>query len=232
MRRFIEGHRLILIAEEPKACIESQLQMSPKVRGKLTGHLPWGPLERFDLVKALENLEMKVEKKPPVYESATERGYQGLCDDCPYVPLMRALARLDVLVAGDAGCVIRATRKPYESVDVVYGLGSSVGVASGFKKKGVAVIGDYALAHSGLQGLINAVWQKRNVLVILLKNEVAAMTGGQETPDLTAVVEMLMPTRWLEHPLPEEEIEEVLKKELARSGASAVVARGRCPRCG
>jgi len=206
--------------------------MSPKVRGKLTGHLPWGPLERFDLVKALENLEMKVEKKPPVYESATERGYQGLCDDCPYVPLMRALARLDVLVAGDAGCVIRATRKPYESVDVVYGLGSSVGVASGFKKKGVAVIGDYALAHSGLQGLINAVWQKRNVLVILLKNEVAAMTGGQETPDLTAVVEMLMPTRWLEHPLPEEEIEEVLKKELARSGASAVVARGRCPRCG
>ena len=39
--------------------------------------------------------------------------------------------------------------KPYESVDVVYGLGSSIGVASGFRKKGIAVIGDYALAHSG-----------------------------------------------------------------------------------
>ncbi len=230
MRRFIDGHRLVLIAEEPKACIESQLQMSPKVRGRLTGHLPWGPLERSDLLKALANLEKRIEKGPQVYESAAERGYEGLCDDCPYVPLFRALAELDVPVAGDAGCSIRATRKPYESVDVVFGLGSSVGVASGFGKKGVAVIGDFALAHSGLQGTINAVWQKRDVLVVLLKNDVAAMTGGQETPDLTGLLETLVPTRWLELPAPEDKIKEMLQEELARPGASAMVAEGRCPK--
>ncbi|MCX6668367.1 MAG: thiamine pyrophosphate-dependent enzyme [Methanothrix sp.] len=232
MRRFIDGHRLVLIAEEPRPCIESQLRMSPKVRGKLTGHLPFGPLEKSDLVKALENLEKRIEKGPQVYESAARRGYTGICDDCPYVPLFRALAELDVPVAGDAGCVIRTTRKPYESVDVVYGLGSSVGVASGFGKKGVAVIGDFALAHSGLQGLINTVWRKKEVLVVLLKNDVAAMTGGQETPDLTRLLETLVPTRWLELPAPEEEIEKVLREELARPGASAVVAEGRCSRCG
>ncbi|VVB69688.1 Indolepyruvate oxidoreductase subunit IorA [uncultured archaeon] len=232
MRRFIDGHRLILIAEEPKACIESQLQMSPKVRGRLTGHLPWGPLERSDLVKALESLEKRIEKGPQVYEIAAERGYKGICDDCLYIPLLRALAELDAPVAGDAGCAIRATRKPYESVDVVYGLGSSVGVASGFGKKGVAVIGDFALAHSGLQALINAVWQKREVLVVLLKNDVAAMTGGQESPDLTGLLEGLVPTRRLELPCSEGAIERALSEELAREGPSAVVVEGRCSRYG
>ena len=202
--------------------------MSPKVRGKLTGHLPRGPLERADIIRALESLEETPEKKPQVYESVAERGYAGVCEDCPFIPLFQALAKVDVPVAGDAGCAIRATREPYQSVDVVYGLGSSVGVASGFAKKGIAVVGDFALAHSGLQGLINAVWQKRDVLVIVLKNDMAAMTGGQEAPDLTNLVEALVPTRYLELPASEEEVEAVVREELKRSGASAVVALGKC----
>jgi indolepyruvate ferredoxin oxidoreductase alpha subunit len=232
IRRFIDGHRLILVAEEPEPFMESQLCMSTKVRGKLTGHLPFGLLERSDLIRALQNLEKKPEKRPQVYESATERGYAGICDDCPFVPLFQALANMDVFVAGDAGCAIRATREPCASVDVVYGLGSSIGVASGFRKKGVAVIGDFALAHTGLQGLINAIWQKREVLVILLKNDMAAMTGGQEAPDLTGLVEALVPMRRLDLPSSSEEIEAVLRCELERSGTSAVVAAGRCPRHG
>jgi len=228
LRRFMEGHRLILIAEEPEPFIELQLALSPKVRGKLTGHLPRGPLEREDIIRALESLEETPEKKPRVYESVAKRGYAGVCDDCPFAPLFRALEKVDVPVAGDAGCAIRATRQPYQSVDVVYGLGSSVGVASGFAKKGIAVVGDFALAHSGLQGLINAVWQKRNVLVILLKNDVAAMTGGQEAPDLTKLVEALVPTRRLELPDSEEQIEIMLRVELARKGSSAIVAAATC----
>ncbi|MGB5100043.1 MAG: thiamine pyrophosphate-dependent enzyme [Methanothrix sp.] len=228
LRRFIDGHRLILVAEEPEPFIESHLAMNPKVRGKLTGHLPRGPLERAAIIRALESLEKTPEKKPQVYESVAKRGYAGICQDCPFVPIFRALGKVDVPVAGDAGCTIRATREPYQSVDVVYGLGSSVGVASGFAKKGIAVVGDFALAHSGLQGLINAVWQKRDVLVVVLKNDVAAMTGGQEAPDLTRLVETLVPTRYLKLPASEEEVEQTLKAELKRSGSSAVVARGKC----
>ena len=231
IRRFIDGHRIILVAEEPEPFIESQLRMSPKVRGKLTGHLPFGPLERSDLVRALESLEEKEVKRPQVeaYESVQERGYAGICDDCPYAPLFRALKKLDVPVAGDAGCAIRATRDPYGSVDVVYGLGSSIGVASGFMKKGVAVIGDFALAHTGLAALINAIWNKRDVLMILLKNDVAATTGGQEAPDLTKVLETLVPTRYIVLPNTETEIERVLGEEMARAGVAAVVAKGKCP---
>ena len=164
------------------------------------------------------------------YETVKERGYARVCQDCPFVPLFRALGKLDVPVAGDAGCSIRATREPYEAVDVVYGLGSSVGVASGFRKKGIAVIGDYALAHSGLQALINAVWQKRDLLVIVLKNDVAAMTGGQEAPDLTALLEALLPVRYLRPQATDVELERVLHEELGKAGTRAVVATGRCRR--
>jgi indolepyruvate ferredoxin oxidoreductase alpha subunit len=226
--RFIDGHRLILVAEEPEPFIESQLALSPKVRGKLTGHLPRGPLERADIIRALEGLEETPEKKPEVYESLAERGYTGVCEGCPFIPIFRALGKVDVTVAGDAGCAIRATREPYQSVDVVYGLGSSIAVASGFAKKGIAVVGDFALAHSGLQGLINAVWQKRNVLVVVLKNDMAAMTGGQEAPDLTKLVGALVPTRYLELPSSEDEVVEMLREELKRPEASAVVAQGKC----
>ncbi len=232
IRRFADGHRLILVVEEPEPFIESQLQMSLKVRGKLTGHLPFGPLERSDISRALEIIEENEVKasKAEVYESVQERGYAGICDDCPYAPLFRALGKLDVPVAGDAGCAIRATREPYGSVDVVYGLGSSIGVASGFGKKGVAVIGDFALAHTGIPALVNAVWRKREVLVVLLKNDIAATTGGQEAPDLTKLLEALVPTRYVDLPATEEKLERMLEEELGREGTRAVVALGRCPR--
>lgn len=228
MRRFIDGHRQILVVEEPGPFIESQLRMSPKIKGKLTGHLPFGPLERADIAHALETIDKKQESMPQIYESASERGYQGICEDCPFSSLFEALSSLDVPVAGDAGCAIRATREPYESVDVVYGLGSSIGVASGFRKKGVAVVGDFALAHSGLQGLINAVWQKRDVMVVVLKNDLAAMTGGQEVPDLTHLLEALVPTCYIQLHAPKDEIERLLTAELERTGTSAIVARGKC----
>jgi indolepyruvate ferredoxin oxidoreductase alpha subunit len=228
IRRFVEGHRFILVAEEPEPFIESQLRISPKVKGKLTGHLPFGLLERSDIIKALEGLEKNPYLVLPTYENVEERGFPGICDNCPFIPLFRALGKLDVPVAGDAGCAIRATRQPYESVDMVYGLGSSIGVASGFGKKGIALIGDFALAHTGLQGLINAVWQKKEVLVVLLQNGVAATTGGQEAPDLMKLLETLVPTRRLELNDSEECIEKVLREELARPGASALVSIGKC----
>jgi indolepyruvate ferredoxin oxidoreductase alpha subunit len=221
---------LILVAEEPEPFIESQLGMDARVLGKLSGHLPRGLLEKADIMRALKTLDKEQKGGPEAYETVAGRGYAGVCPECPFIPLFRALGKLDVPVAGDAGCAIRATREPYESVDMVYGLGSSVGVASGFRTKGVAVIGDYALAHSGMQALINAVWQKRDVLAVILKNDVAAMTGGQEAPDLTALLEALVPTTILERPYSEEQLEKRFREELAASGVSAVVVSGKCVR--
>jgi len=228
MRRFIDGHRLILVAEEPEPFLEGILSQNTRVKGKLTGHLPRGALERSDIIRALEGLEGRPDKMPQAYESVAERGYEGVCPDCPFRAIFSALAKVDAPVAGDAGCSIRATREPFCSADVAYGLGSSAAVASGFSGKGIALMGDYALAHSGLAGLINAVWQKRDLLAVVIKNDVAAMTGFQEAPDLSGILEVLLPTRFLDLPAPEEEIVAALQEELSRQGPSALVARGRC----
>ncbi len=228
LRRFIDGHRRILVAEEPGPFIESHLAMSPKIRGKLSGHLPFGLLQRSDIISALEQLEERPKKRMQVYESVAERGYESICEGCPFAPLFLALKEIDVPVAGDAGCAIRATREPFSSVDVVYGLGSATAVASGFARKGIALLGDFSLAHSGIQGLINAIWQKRDLLAVIIKNDVAAMTGGQQAPDLTGILQALLPTRRISLPAPVQEIKALIDEELAISGPRAVVAEGKC----
>jgi indolepyruvate ferredoxin oxidoreductase alpha subunit len=229
---FVKDHHKILVAEEPASFIESRLGINPKVRGKLTGHLPWGRLEFADLKRALRQIDSPFvphgEGHP---QTAKERGSRNVCDDCPYWTLYEVVRDLDVSVAGDAGCSIRAVRPPLEAVDVVYGLGSSIGVASGFKEKGVAIIGDYALIHSGLQGLIDALQQKRDVLVVLLQNKVAAMTGGQPVPDMVPLLDAMLPrVRTLEMPTSPETVRKVIIEELDRPGLSVVVATATCPR--
>ncbi|MCJ7444364.1 MAG: thiamine pyrophosphate-dependent enzyme [Methanotrichaceae archaeon] len=223
---FIDTHEMILIAEEPGPFIESQLRMSPKVRGRLTGHLPFGPLERLDLEKALDGLKVKFQAG--VFENVTERGYRSICEDCPFAVLYKALDKLNVPVAGDAGCVIKATRAPYAAVDVVYGLGSSIAVASGFKKKGVAVIGDFALAHTGIPGIVNAVWKKRDVLVIVLQNGVAATTGGQVAPDLAKLLKNIVPTICMQLPADQQDIDGMLRIEMAKPATTAILLKARC----
>ncbi|WP_341536923.1 thiamine pyrophosphate-dependent enzyme [Methanosarcina barkeri] len=54
-------------------------------------------------------------------------------------------------------------------------------------------MGDFALAHSGILGLLSAATTGCNVLVLVLQNEVAAMTGGQAVPDLRKVVKAITP---------------------------------------
>jgi indolepyruvate ferredoxin oxidoreductase alpha subunit len=233
IRSFVRVHERILVVEEPTPFIEARLHLCGKVFGRVTGHLPWGRMGAEDLECALELIATGAQPGPgPSPQKFEDRpGSRNVCDDCPYRPVYEAVRGLSVPVAGDAGCSIRAIRPPLEAVDVVYGLGSSVAVASGFGKKGVALIGDYAMVHSGLQGLIDSVNNKREVLVVLLNNGVAAMTGGQIVQDITSVLEAIVPDlKIIDLPADRDAIEVVLACELKRPGVSLVVVRGVCPR--
>jgi indolepyruvate ferredoxin oxidoreductase alpha subunit len=250
LRRFVEGHRLVLIAEEPQPFIEGQLRMSERVFGKYSGHLPHGAVGASQIRQALTLLlndgegQDQMQTRHSTEEAAKEgrlmsAGDAGLneartrrrsiCVGCPFAELYKAISRLDAMVAGDAGCSILTAREPYCAIDMAYGLGSSAGVASGFPGKGIAVMGDYALAHSGLQGVINAVWHGGDLLLILVKNGVAAMTGGQEVPDVAHLLNCLVhDVRDLQMPMEEGLILDILEEELRKPGVSAVVASGRC----
>ena len=192
IRVFLRKNQKVLVAEESEPFIEEQIRIAGNVYGKKTGHLPYGQISSEDLEFALEHIGEEILK--PAGASFLKAGTRTLiCNDCPYLPLYRFLGTLDVWVAGDMGCSVRSAPEPLAAVDVSFALGSAVSVACGFEGKGIAIIGDFALAHSGILGLLSAATTGCNVLVLVLQNEVAAMTGGQTAPDLRKVVEAITP---------------------------------------
>jgi indolepyruvate ferredoxin oxidoreductase alpha subunit len=69
-------------------------------------------------------------------------------------------------------------------------MGASIGMAIGaekargrdFAKKSLAVIGDSTFVHSGITGLIDAVYNNLNTKVLILDNSTTGMTGHQPHP--------------------------------------------------
>lgn len=194
IKAFLNSNQKILVVEESEPFIEEQIRVTGKVYGKKTGHLPYGQIRPEDLEFALEHIEEEIVKPADTISlKAKKKNRVGICNDCAYLPLYRFLSTLDVRIAGDMGCSVRSAPEPLAAVDVSFALGSAISVACGFEKKGIAVIGDFALAHSGILGLLSAATTGCNVLVLVLQNEVAAMTGGQDVPDLSKVVEAIIP---------------------------------------
>lgn len=202
IKRFLRNNKRVLISEESEAFIEEQICIAGNVFGKKTGHLPYGQIAAEDIEFALKNIRedkvkeekaLKFNETSPVLSKTTSKERASICGDCPYLPLYHFLKTLEVRIAGDMGCSVRSAPEPLAAVDVSFALGSAISVACGFERKGIAVIGDFALAHSGILGLLSAANSKCNVLILVLQNEVAAMTGGQIVPDLLNVVEAIVP---------------------------------------
>ena len=192
IREFAELHEKILVVEETESFIESHLSVLNNVLGKNTGHLPHSQLDAEHIEYALDHIKENRVVKYTGIQTIKSRGPHPICEDCPYMPLYELLGQLDTKVAGDIGCSIRSASEPLRAIETGYSLGSAVSVACGFKEKGIALMGDFALAHSGIVGLINAVHRNFEMVVIVLQNRVAAMTGGQDVPDLTDVVKAVV----------------------------------------
>ncbi|VVB93559.1 Indolepyruvate oxidoreductase subunit IorA [uncultured archaeon] len=223
---FINNHVRVLVVEETEPVIERQL--TKRVLGKLTGHLPFGIIEVKDIMEAIEKINDDKVESNVIPQQIKERGARPLCKDCPYLPLYDAIKELDVPVAGDVGCSILASSPPLSVIDAAFSLGSSVGTASGFNRKGIAIIGDFGLAHSGIAGIINAVHNKHDLLVIVLQNEVSAMTGGQAVPDLTELISFYVKDTTLIDPQADN-LKDLLDMKLKTNGVSVILARARCP---
>lgn len=113
----------------------------------------------------------------------------GLCPGCPHGFVFEALRARGMIVSGDIGCYTLGTLPPYDALDTCVDMGASITMAHGMDAvlgrtgpKIAAVIGDSTFAHSGITGLLNACWNKREGLYIVLDNATTAMTGTQPNP--------------------------------------------------
>ncbi len=227
---FIRDRR-VLVVEETGTVIESQLQ-SGSVLGRRSGHLPYGGLTGDDILFAMENMDQDAIELDVYPETLESRGFtREICDDCPFIPIYEAIKNVKkekgIVIAGDVGCSIRTA--PAGVVDLAYALGSAIGVASGMPEKSIAVTGDFGLVHSGLQALLDAKSNKRDVLAIVLQNRVSAMTGGQDVPDMTRVIRACCnDVTVIDESADQRFIERLIHGKLTTRGVSVIVANGRC----
>jgi indolepyruvate ferredoxin oxidoreductase alpha subunit len=94
------------------------------------------------------------------------------------------LSETDITVA-DIGCHTLGYLPPYEMGQLLMCMGASAGIGSGLalyntSRKVVVFLGDSTFFHAGLPGIINAVFNKHNITLVLMENGTTAMTGHQD----------------------------------------------------
>jgi indolepyruvate ferredoxin oxidoreductase, alpha subunit len=122
----------------------------------------------------------------------------ALCPGCSHRASFRAITAAAQKVAreygqgvepiypGDIGCYTLALNPPQYAVDTCICMGGGFGVANGMAHVVdapiVAHLGDSTFFHSGIPPLINAVYNKANITMVVLDNSATAMTGFQPHP--------------------------------------------------
>ncbi len=106
---------------------------------------------------------------------------------CPESALSLTGKSNDKIVTGDIGCYTLGVLPPVGAVQTCLCMGAGISQAAGMihagvKEKVFAVIGDSTFFHAGMPGLLNIVYNRANVCVIVMDNSVVAMTGHQPTP--------------------------------------------------
>ena len=111
-----------------------------------------------------------------------------LCPGCPHRSVFYVLNKLKMHAAGDIGCYTLGAVAPLSVIDTTMCMGSSISTLHGMEKaKGkeyiknwVAVIGDSTFMHTGVNSLMNMVYNQATGTVIILDNSTTGMTGHQD----------------------------------------------------
>jgi indolepyruvate ferredoxin oxidoreductase alpha subunit len=199
IRRFAGSVERLIVLEELDPFIEEQVRLSgvslyrppgkedeigksifPLV-GELDPRVVRSSAERAGLLPVGEQvsahpLEIELPVRPPV-----------LCPGCPHRGAFFVLHKLGLPVNGDIGCYTLGLTQPLDAIHTCGCMGAGIGVAHGAAVAGdperhVAVIGDSTFFHTGIPALINVVYNRSNVITIIMDNRITGMTGHQENP--------------------------------------------------
>ena len=89
--------------------------------------------------------------------------------------------------SGDIGCYTLGNAMPLDMVDTCLCMGADITIAQGLhwiepETVNFAFIGDSTFFASGMTGVLNAVYNKCRIVIIVLDNSTTAMTGHQPHP--------------------------------------------------
>lgn len=255
IRQFAGEVEQLFVVEELDPIIEEQIKaMGITIRGKelfsLCGELTPGLIR-----DAFSTLGIAT---APGSTSVTEQPAAALpprppnmCPGCPHRGVFYTLNQLKAYVTGDIGCYTLGFLPPLSAMDTCVCMGASIGMATGVTKvvsaeeqqKVVAVIGDSTFLHTGINGLMDMVYNQSPATVVLLDNRITAMTGRQDNPasgftlmnDPTGKIDfpLLCKALGVKHirvinPFDLEETRRVLQEEMNRPEPSVVITDKPC----
>lgn len=191
IEEFVSGLDEVWVLEEGYPFVEEiARKYSSNVKGKVSGELPaegeLGPDAMANYVpgwngnggapKTAATAAAPLPVRPPV-----------MCPGCPHREFYKSLIDAKpAFTAGDIGCYTLGAAPPLSALDTCLCMGASISKAAGIASQGVkrvaAVIGDSTFMHTGIPALITAVYNKADILVIIMDNASTAMTGHQPTP--------------------------------------------------
>lgn len=236
----------LYIFEELEPVIEEQVKSwGIEATGKeiftLQGEYSANMLREKVLNKKTEHAEpAKVPARPPI-----------LCPGCPHRSVYTVLNKLGIHAAGDIGCYTLGALPPLNVIDTTICMGASISTLHGMEKaKGkdyiknwVAVIGDSTFMHTGVNSLMNMVYNQSSATVIILDNSTTGMTGhqdhaatgktlkGETVPAIN--IFKLCKALGIENVVEVEafdivKLEETIKEEVARDAISVIITKAPC----
>ncbi|MFH1030973.1 MAG: indolepyruvate ferredoxin oxidoreductase subunit alpha [Chloroflexota bacterium] len=206
LRRFASQVDKLLVIEELDPFLQENIQaMGIKVSGKefipRVGELNSDIIETASRSFGILTGTKPSRKMVPVAELPKRPPL--LCPGCPHTGLFFVLGTISqrvklpkakkplkepsLIVTGDIGCYTLAAYPPLSAMDTCGCMGAGIGQALGMEKAGesrkvVAVIGDSTFMHSGITGVVDAVYNKSGITIVILDNSTTAMTGHQDHP--------------------------------------------------
>lgn len=198
IKLFASKIKELYIIEEMEPFLEEQIRaMGIKAKGsELRPHA--GSLSREKLMEifsgTLKRFSQKIGKPKPPFPQVIKR-FPTMCSGCLHLAMYYAVRMLrqkmkdkDIVVMGDIGCYSLGIAAPHNILGCAFAMGSGISSAHGLNKvlkenSGkilLSYIGDSTFLHAGIPSLLNAIYNKSNITVIIADNGTTAMTGGQE----------------------------------------------------
>ncbi len=205
IQKFIASKEKVVIVEELKPYLEYHARAYAQEAGIITPILGksqeyFSEVDELNPRKVTEGIARALDREVPapftkIDEKLTEPPFELpprppiLCSGCPhratFYEVATATGRKGIYPT-DIGCYTLAIQPPLELADLLLCMGSSIGTACGLSaildKPIIGAIGDSTFFHSGITGLVNAVYNQHPVKIIVVDNETTAMTGHQPHP--------------------------------------------------
>ncbi len=198
LREFLSGLDRVLVLEELEPLLETELRalcqergLQLEIRGKGEDLTRLGEYSTSSVRSALARFMglSETDGEPCRGEANLPGRPPNLCPGCPHRAVYYAVRQIfgdEAIYSSDIGCYTLGFQPPHRAADFLFCMGSSVSGGTGMSRATgrtvVAYIGDSTFFHSGVTGLINAVHNRHDLLLVILDNETTAMTGHQPHP--------------------------------------------------